>query len=213
MLGQQWPVAESLLLAQGQVDDVIAAYQECHRCVHGVPTRCIDMLCSTLVRGMHCQSCCDVVRSPFPPTMLRHGMCYMFVSWRARRWKLAQTPNADKRVVHPTPLLVAVMPGGRMPSVWPTRAAIPRPTCCASSTTSGCCRQPKRTGRARSRSRREITRGPLGCTSKEACLLKQHRYVQQVNAGTTVHVLPLSCRGCMLQEWMLAASTVCPLRI
>jgi hypothetical protein len=35
MLGQQWPVAESLLLAQGQVDDVIAAYQECHRCVGG----------------------------------------------------------------------------------------------------------------------------------------------------------------------------------
>lgn len=31
LLSQQWPVAEALLLAQGQVDDVIALYQQAHR--------------------------------------------------------------------------------------------------------------------------------------------------------------------------------------
>lgn len=31
LLSQQWPVAEALLLAQGQVDDAIALYQQAHR--------------------------------------------------------------------------------------------------------------------------------------------------------------------------------------
>lgn len=31
-LSQQWPVAESLLLAQGRVDNAIAAYRDAHRC-------------------------------------------------------------------------------------------------------------------------------------------------------------------------------------
>jgi hypothetical protein len=31
VLAQQWPVAESLLLAQGRVDDTIAAYRDAHR--------------------------------------------------------------------------------------------------------------------------------------------------------------------------------------
>jgi intraflagellar transport protein 172 len=31
MLAQQWPVAESLLLAQGNVDEAVAAYKEAHR--------------------------------------------------------------------------------------------------------------------------------------------------------------------------------------
>jgi hypothetical protein len=33
LLSQQWPVAEALLLAQGQVDETIALYQQAHRCV------------------------------------------------------------------------------------------------------------------------------------------------------------------------------------
>lgn len=31
MLNKQWPVAESLLLAQGKVDECIAMYQEAHK--------------------------------------------------------------------------------------------------------------------------------------------------------------------------------------
>eukprot|EP00879_Flechtneria_rotunda_P031401 GHRR01034304.1.p1 GENE.GHRR01034304.1~~GHRR01034304.1.p1 ORF type:complete len:132 (+),score=63.98 GHRR01034304.1:681-1076(+) len=31
LLSKQWPVAEALLLAQGQVDDAIGAYQQAHR--------------------------------------------------------------------------------------------------------------------------------------------------------------------------------------
>lgn len=31
LLSQQWPVAESLLLAQGQVDDAVSLYQQAHR--------------------------------------------------------------------------------------------------------------------------------------------------------------------------------------
>jgi hypothetical protein len=31
LLSQQWPVAEALLLAQGQVDDAIGLYQQAHR--------------------------------------------------------------------------------------------------------------------------------------------------------------------------------------
>jgi hypothetical protein len=31
LLSKQWPAAEALLLAQGQVDDAIAAYQQAHR--------------------------------------------------------------------------------------------------------------------------------------------------------------------------------------
>jgi len=31
LLSKQWPVAEALLLAQGQVDGVIHAYQQAHR--------------------------------------------------------------------------------------------------------------------------------------------------------------------------------------
>lgn len=31
LLSKQWPVAEALLLAQGQVDEAIAAYQQAHR--------------------------------------------------------------------------------------------------------------------------------------------------------------------------------------
>ncbi len=33
VLGQQWPVAESLLLAQGRVDDAIGIYKDAHRSV------------------------------------------------------------------------------------------------------------------------------------------------------------------------------------
>jgi hypothetical protein len=33
LLSQQWPVAEALLLAQGQVDDTIALYKQAHRYV------------------------------------------------------------------------------------------------------------------------------------------------------------------------------------
>jgi hypothetical protein len=31
VLAQQWPVAESLLLAQGKVEDAVAAYKGAHR--------------------------------------------------------------------------------------------------------------------------------------------------------------------------------------
>lgn len=43
LLSQQWPVAEALLLAQGQVDDAIALYQQAHRRVgfcHGLHVAC-----------------------------------------------------------------------------------------------------------------------------------------------------------------------------
>lgn len=42
LLSQQWPVAEALLLAQGQVDETIALYQQAHRCViHHTCSDCI----------------------------------------------------------------------------------------------------------------------------------------------------------------------------
>jgi hypothetical protein len=31
LFSKQWPAAEALLLAQGQVDEAIAAYQQAHR--------------------------------------------------------------------------------------------------------------------------------------------------------------------------------------
>lgn len=34
-LGGQWPVAESLLLAQGRVSEAIDAYKDAHRCMGG----------------------------------------------------------------------------------------------------------------------------------------------------------------------------------
>lgn len=42
LLSQQWPVAEALLLAQGQVDETIALYQQAHRCVtHHTCSDCV----------------------------------------------------------------------------------------------------------------------------------------------------------------------------